>query len=133
MDIATIIGLVLGLGAVLGGALLEGLHFNSLVQPTAAIIVLGGTFGAAFISFPMHAVIQATKDLKLCFSSPNKPDEIIATILEYATRARKNGILSLEEDSKNSSDPFLRKALRLCVDGVEPDDVQAILEIDLAT
>ena len=133
MDLATIIGLVLGLGAILGGAVLEGLHFSSLIQPTAALIVLGGTFGAAFISFPMHAVIQAFKDLKLVISAPEKVDDVIKVILEFATRARKNGILSLEDDSKNSKDPFLRKALRLCVDGVEPNDVQEILEIDLAT
>jgi len=133
MDIATILGLVLGLGAVIGGSLLEGLHIQSLIQPTAAIIVLGGTFGATFISFPMHAAIQALKDLKLLFVSPEKPDEIIAVILEFATRARKNGILSLEVDSKTSADPFLRKALRLCVDGVEPSDVEGILEIELGT
>ena len=64
MDLATIIGLVMGLGAIIGGAVLEGLHLNSLVQPTAALIVLGGTFGAAFISFPLHTVIVAFKDVK---------------------------------------------------------------------
>ena len=57
MDIATLIGLVLGLGAVVGGAALEGLHLNALVQPTAALIVLGGTFGAAFVSFPLPTEI----------------------------------------------------------------------------
>ena len=133
MDIATIIGLVLGIGAVLGGAVLEGLHFNSLIQPTAAIIVLGGTFGATFISFPMSAAIQALKDLKLLFASPANPEDIIPVVLELANRARKNGILSLEEDSKNSKELFLRKALTLCVDGVEPKDVQDILDIDLST
>ncbi len=133
MDIATIFGLVLGLGAILGGAVLEGLHFGSLIQPTAALIVLGGTFGAAFISFPMSTAIQAFKDLRLLFSSPEKPDDIIPLILELATRARKNGILSLEEDSKNSKELFLRKALTLCVDGVEPKDVQEILDIELGT
>ncbi len=133
MDIATIVGLVLGLGAILGGAVLEGLHFNSLIQPTAALIVLGGTFGAAFISFPMSAAVQAFKDVKLLIVAPPNPDEIIPVILELANRARKNGILSLEEDSKNSKEMFLRKALTLCVDGVEPKDVQEILDIDLAT
>jgi chemotaxis protein MotA len=133
MDIATIIGLVLGLGAILGGAVLEGLHFGSLIQPTAALIVLGGTFGAAFISFPMDSAVQAVKDLKMLFVNPQKPDDLIPIILELANRARKNGILSLEEDSKNSKDLFLRKALTLCVDGVEPKDTQDILEIELAT
>lgn len=123
----------MGLGAILGGAVLEGLHFNSLIQPTAALIVLGGTFGAAFISFPMGAAVQAFKDLKLLIASPANPEDIIPVVLELANRARKNGILSLEEDSKNSKELFLRKALTLCVDGVEPKDVQDILDIDLST
>ena len=133
MDLATVIGLVLGLGAVIGGAALEGLHLQSLVQPTAALIVLGGTFGAAFISFPMPVVTQSLKDLKNVFTPAENPASMIGVILEFATRARKNGILSLEEDSKNSEDPFLRKALTLCVDGVEPKDVLEILEVELAT
>jgi chemotaxis protein MotA len=133
MDIATIIGLILGLGAVIGGAALEGLHLDSLIQPTAAIIVLGGTFGAAFISFPMATAIQALKDLKLLFSSPEKLDGTITIITQLATKARKNGIISLEEDGKNSKDRFLRKAIALCVDGIEPNDMKEILEIDIAT
>ena len=133
MDIATIIGLVLGLGAVIGGAVLEGLHFQSLIQPTAAIIVLGGTFGAAFISFPMETAIQALKDLKLLFSSSDRIDKTIPVIIELATKARKNGIISLEQDGNNTPDRFLRKALALCVDGVEPKDIEEILEVELST
>jgi len=64
MDLATIIGLVLGFGAVFGGAILEGLHLTALIQPTAALIVLGGTFGAVFVSFPLPACVQAFKDVK---------------------------------------------------------------------
>ena len=62
MDIASIVGIVLGLGAVFGGAALEGLHMGALIQPTAAIIVLGGTAAATFVSFPMGTLIQAVKD-----------------------------------------------------------------------
>jgi chemotaxis protein MotA len=133
MDIATIFGLLLGLGAVIGGAALEGLHLESLIQPTAALIVLGGTFGAAFISFPLPTAIKAVKDLKMLISSPPKIDGMITIITELATKARKNGIISLEEDGKNSKDPFIKKAIALCVDGVEPTDIREILEIDLAT
>jgi chemotaxis protein MotA len=133
MDIATIIGVVLGLGAVIGGAAMEGLHLTSLIQPTAAIIVLGGTFGAAFISFPMHTAVQALKDLKLLISSPEKMDGLITVITDLATKARKNGIIALEEDGKNSKNPFLKKAISLCVDGVEPNDIREIMEIEMAT
>ena len=91
MDIATIIGFVMGLGAIIGGAALEGLHLTALIQPTAAMIVLGGTFGAAFISFPLHAVIGAFKDLKkLLASSPSNAD-LIVEFCGYAAKARKIG------------------------------------------
>lgn len=133
MDIATIIGLTLGLGAILGGAVLEGLHFNSLIQPTAAIIVLGGTFGAAFISFPMDAAIKAIKDLKMLFASPERMDGTITIIIDLANKARKNGIIALEQDGNNTKDPFLKKAIALCVDGVEPKDIQEILDVDVST
>ena len=61
MDIATLIGLLMGFGAIFGGAAVEGLHMKALIQPTAAMIVLGGTFGAAFVSFPLPAIIKAFK------------------------------------------------------------------------
>ncbi len=131
MDIATIIGLVLGLGAIIGGAVLEGLHLNSLVQPTAALIVLGGTFGAAFISFPMSTAINAVKDLKKLIATPPKNDELIVEICGYATKARKNGIISLEQDAQNHKDRFMKKAISLSVDGVEPKEIRELMELDL--
>jgi chemotaxis protein MotA len=133
MDIATIIGLLLGFGAVIGGAMLEGLHMQSLIQPTAAMIVVGGTFGAAFISFPMHTAVKALKDLKMLITPSEQFDKLIALIIELANKARKNGIISLEQDGQNSKDPFMKKAIALCVDGIEPNDIREILEIDLAT
>jgi chemotaxis protein MotA len=132
MDVATIIGLVLGLGAIIGGAALEGLHLNSLIQPTAALIVLGGTFGAAFISFPLHTAIQAAKDIKKLISVSAKNDDLIAEICGYAAKARKNGIISLEQDAQNHKDPFMKKAISLSVDGVEPKDIQELLELELS-
>jgi chemotaxis protein MotA len=133
MDIATIVGLVLGLGAVFGGAMLEGLHIQALIQPTAAIIVLGGTFGAAFISFPMETVIKALKDIKMLLTPPERLEGTIAIIIDLANKARKNGIISLEQDGNNTKDRFLKKAIALCVDGVEPKDIRDILEVDVST
>ena len=133
MDIATIVGLVLGFGAVIGGAALEGLHLNALVQPTAALIVLGGTFGAAFISFPMQTSLQAIKDLKKLFASSPKNDALIARIVELANKSRREGIISLEQEAHNTTDPFFRKAISLSVDGLEPKDIREILETDMGT
>jgi len=131
MDIATIIGLLMGLGAIIGGAALEGLHLNSLVQPTAALIVLGGTFGAAFISFPMQTIIGAFKDIKKLIANSPENDDLIVEICGFAAKARKNGIIALEEDGQNHKDRFMKKAISLSVDGVEPKDIREILEIDL--
>jgi chemotaxis protein MotA len=131
MDIATLIGLLLGLGAIIGGAALEGLHLHSLVQPTAALIVLGGTFGAAFISFPLGTAIQAVKDIKKLITTSEKNDTLIVEICGYAAKARKNGIISLEQDAQNHKDRFMKKAISLSVDGVDPKEIKELMEIDL--
>jgi len=131
MDIATIIGLVMGFGAIIGGAVLEGIHITALIQPTAALIVLGGTFGAAFVSFPMGIAIGALKDVKVLIGTSPKNDELIAEICGYAAKARKNGIIALEQDAQNHKDRFMKKAISLSVDGVEPKDIRDLMEIDL--
>lgn len=131
MDFATLIGLLLGVGAIVGGAVLEGLHLNALFQPTAALIVLGGTFGAAFVSFPMATVLQAFKDLKLLFIGRKTQDVLIDEICAFAVKARKNGIMSLEQDAQNLGDRFLKKAISLSVDGAEPKDIRELLETDM--
>lgn len=132
MDLATILGLALGLGAIIGGAALEGLHLTSLVQPTAALIVLGGTFGAAFISFPLPVAIQAFKDIKKLISTSEPYDELITELCGYAAKARKNGIISLEQDAKDHKNRFMKKAISLSVDGVEPKEIRELMENDLA-
>ncbi|MCL1981453.1 MAG: flagellar motor protein [Proteobacteria bacterium] len=132
MDIATIIGLIMGFGAIIGGATLEGLHLSALIQPTAAVIVLGGTFGAAFVSFPMSVAIGAVMDLKKLIGTSPKNDDLITELCGYAAKARKNGIIALEQDAQNHKDRFMKKAISLSVDGVEPKDIKELMEIDLS-
>lgn len=132
MDLATIIGLVLGFGAVFGGAILEGLHLTALIQPTAALIVLGGTFGAVFVSFPLPACVQAFKDVKIAFLPPKMdPESIVKDIIGYATKARRNGLISLEQEAQNASDPFIKKGISLVVDGIEPQKLRETLEAEI--
>ncbi|RNC67283.1 MAG: flagellar motor protein [Desulfuromonadales bacterium] len=132
MDIATIIGLCLGLGAVFGGAVLEGLHITALIQPTAALIVLGGTFGATFISFPMKSIIQAAKDVKKVLMPPkDDPEKVVKDIIGYAAKARRNGLISLEQEAQNVKDPFTKKGISLVVDGIDPQKLRETLEIEL--
>jgi len=132
MDLATIIGLVMGFGAVFGGAALEGVHLKALIQPTAAMIVLGGTFGATFISFPLPAIIQAFKDVKIAFL-PNKVDleGVVKDIINYATKARRNGLISLEQEAQAVRDPFVKKGISLVVDGIDPQKLRETLEADI--
>jgi chemotaxis protein MotA len=132
MDRASIIGIVLGLGAILGGQALEGGSIHSIMQFTAAIIVLGGTFGAVFLSFPFTDVIGGFRDIKIILKEPAQdPLQMINQITTYANKARKEGILSLEKELKNIEDPFLRKALAMAVDGVEPHIIREAMETEL--
>jgi len=132
MDLATVIGLVMGFGAVFGGAVVEGLHIQALIQPTAAMIVLGGTFGAVFISFPLSAVIQGFKDVKIAFLPPKVDHEaVVKDIINYATKARRNGLISLEQEAQAAKDPFIKKGISLVVDGIDPQKLRETLEADI--
>jgi len=132
MDIATIIGVTLGVCAVFGGALLEGLHISALIQPTAAIIVLGGTFGASFVAFPMPVILKAFKDVGKCFIPPKEdPESVIKNIINYAAKARRNGLISLEQEAQTVKDSFTKKGISLVVDGIDPQKLRETMEIEL--
>ena len=132
MDLATIIGLCLGFGAIIGGAALEGLHLMSLVQPTAAMIVLGGTFGACFISFPLKVVIKGFKDvIKAVLPPKEDPEKVIKDMIGYATKARRNGLISLEQEAQSVKDPFTKKGISLVVDGIDPQKLRETLETEI--
>ena len=133
MDVSTILGLLLALGAILGGQAMEGGKVGSLMQGTAALIVIGGTFGACLVTFPMSVFLKGMKSLGTAFFAPKiKNKEIIAEIIRYANKARRQGIISLESDTENASDPFLRKALNMAVDGIEPKTLRETMEMEIA-
>jgi chemotaxis protein MotA len=132
MDKATLIGLVMGVGAVVGGQALEGGSLHSIIQVTAAVIVFGGTFGAVFLSYPFQNVMGAFRDIRLVIREPLKdPLAIISQITKYANKARKEGILSLEKEIKSIQDPFLVKALTMAVDGIEPNTIREAMGTEL--
>lgn len=132
MDLATVIGLIMGFAAVFGGAFLEGLHMSALIQPTAALIVLGGTFGATFICFPLASIIKAFKDVKIAFLPPKVDHEsVVKDIINYATKARRNGLISLEQEAQSARDPFIKKGISLVVDGIDPQKLRETLEADI--
>jgi chemotaxis protein MotA len=134
MDLATIIGLVLGFGAIIGGQILEGGHISALIQPTAFIIVAGGTMGATFVSFPMRDILKAMKDVrKVIFPGEQNLDQVIKDLASYSEMARRNGLLALQPlINESTGDPFKTKALQLVVDGTDPQQFQDFMEIELA-
>lgn len=132
MDKSTIGGIFLALGGILAGLLLEGGKITQILQPTAAMIVLGGTIGAVMVQFPLSTVMQAFKRLAwVFFDKAEDPNHLVETLVGFAHRARKNGIVSLDSELSNIKDPLLKKALMLAVDGIEPEELRKMMELDL--
>jgi chemotaxis protein MotA len=132
MDLLTIIGMVVSLGAILGGQVLEGGHLGSIMQLTAFIIVMGGTFGAVMVNYPMPIFLKALANAKMIFLNVHVDSEaMIAQIVELATLSRKQGLLALEGKLKTMTDPFLQKGLQLVIDGTEAKAIREILEIEV--
>lgn len=131
-DFGTIGGIVLALGGIIGGLILEKGSIKDISQITAAIIVLGGTLGATLVNTPLNIVIGAAGRLKaVFFEKSESPVIIIEEIVRYATKARKNGLVSLETEAAEIADPFLRKALTLAVDGTDLQEIRKMLELEL--
>ncbi len=131
IDFTSVAGVPVSLGLILIGQALEGGRLGSLLQLTAALIVFGGTIGAVLLSFSLADVKRALGGLRTVFLWDGEPPELtIDTILEYARKARKEGIMSLEDELPTVADPFMQKGLRLAVDGTEPHAVREMLEIE---
>jgi chemotaxis protein MotA len=132
MDKSSFTGVVLALAGILAGLLLEGGHIGQILQPTAAMIVLGGTIGAVMLQFPLAAVGAAFKRLaQVFFARKNDADAIVKLLLGFANKARRSGIVSLDQDLSSIADPFLKQALMLAVDGTEPAELRKIMELHL--
>lgn len=132
VDRATWTGLFVGIGGILGGLLLEGGHLAQVIQPTAAMIVFGGTAGAILIQFPLSVVLRAFNRLLQVFVEPkHDPQHTIQLLVKFAKQARRDGIVSLDSELANISDAFLKRSLMLAVDGTEPQELRKIMELDL--
>ncbi|MEK7300182.1 MAG: flagellar motor protein [Nitrospirota bacterium] len=132
MDIATILGIVLSIGSIIGGQALEGGHLSSIMQLTAFIIVAGGTIGACCVQNPLSVVIKSIGSLGMVFgNTPIDTKGTIKLILDLATVSRKQGLLALEGKLKDIKDPFFKKGVQLIVDGTDPKAVHEILEIEV--
>jgi chemotaxis protein MotA len=132
MDILSIIGVFVGIGAILSGVVLDGGHVSSLLNLPALIIVFGGTFGATLLQFPLVIFVRSMK----MFTWVIKPQAInlsaqIDKVVYWSLLARKEGLLGLENALPKENDLFIKKGLQLLVDGNDPDAIRDILELDM--
>jgi chemotaxis protein MotA len=133
MDISTIAGVVIGFGALAMSVSLEGGSLAALWSVPAFVIVMGGTLGAALISFPTESIIGLPKLIMQAFKGPKSamtPVQVVSFFVDLANKARREGLLSLEEEGAKVKDDFMRKGIQLIVDGVDPKVVREILETD---
>jgi chemotaxis protein MotA len=132
MDKGSVGGVLLAVAGIVAGLLIEGGNLGQILQPTAALIVFGGTMGAVLLQFPLPTVLAAFGSLTHVFSAPRKVnDQFLRLLVAYANKARRNGVVSLDSDLQTIKDPFLKQALMLAVDGTEPNELRKIMRVSL--
>jgi len=131
MDITTLVGIIAGVGMVLI-AIIRGGGLSIFINIPSIMITFGGMMGATLINFPLPRILGVMSIVKKAFLHREPPpDEIIKMLVEFATIARRDGVLALEERVAGVKDPFLRKGIQLSVDGTAPETIKDILRIDL--
>ena len=131
MDLATILGMVVSFGLIMTALFLGGAP-TSFIDAPAMLIVFGGTFGATLTHYPLGTFLRIGAVIrKALVSRTPSANLIIDQFMDYANRARREGILALEPIVKAIDDPYLRKGLQLTVDGLEPSAIQNIMETEI--
>lgn len=137
MDIASLFGIIVGIGAILAAYIVDGGHVVSLLSPSAAMIVIGGGLGAICMAFGVDRLKQLPKTFGELFKSPKSTiSQTIEYLIDLAKTARQNGLLSLERavtegDATGKLDPFLKRGILMVVDGAEPERISDILQNDI--
>ncbi|MBU1196018.1 MAG: MotA/TolQ/ExbB proton channel family protein [Proteobacteria bacterium] len=132
MDIASVIGVVSGMGFILGTILLGG-SIMMFVNIPSILIVVGGTMASAMVAYPLSDFLSIFKiTMKIFIFKLQPPEEIISSLVEISNKARKGGLLSIEGDIQNTKDPYLAQALQMTVDGVKTADIAAIMQKKMA-
>jgi chemotaxis protein MotA len=112
MDNSSVIGVIVAITAIVAGLLIEGGSIGQVLQPTAAMIVFGGTLGAVMLQFPLPTVLSAFKQAVQVFLSHKQDgDRALKEIVDFANKARRSGIVSLDQDLNRIQDPFLKQSL----------------------
>ncbi|MFF1530430.1 motility protein A [Cellulomonas sp. NPDC058312] len=134
MDPAGFIGLVVAFGAIFGALLMEGADPMSIFLPAPLLLVWVGTIGVGIAGHTVKDVIASYKAVPRAFMNKvPDPTTTVDTLVDLADRARREGLLALEDAAKDIDDPFLRGGLQAAIDGTDPDDLRLILEDKIAT
>ncbi|HHH40200.1 MAG TPA: flagellar motor protein [Sedimenticola sp.] len=132
MDPLSLLGILVALGAILGGNLLDGGHLDALLNGPALVIVFGGTVGAILLQTPLPVFLRAMRLAGTVFVPPKlELEAAIKKMVKWSNLARKEGLLGLEPIADNEPDRFIRKGMQLLVDGGEPEVIRSILEVEL--
>lgn len=132
MDIASVIGVVSGMGFILGTILL-GSGIMTFVNIPSVLVVVGGTMASVMVAYPLADFLSMFKTtIKIFVFKIQPPEEIISSLVEISNKARKGGLLSIEGDIQNTKDPYLAQALQMTVDGVKTADIAAIMQKKMA-
>ncbi len=131
MDIGKILGFVAVAAVIFAGISMSG-GVGAFIDPPAILIVIGGTVATALLALPFGTLTAGPKAiLKMVLGKSSDPVELIVTLVALSRRARKEGLLALEEEIENIEDPFLKKGLQLAVDGMEPNALREVLKLEI--
>lgn len=135
LDLTSVFGLGLGIGLVVAAHIAGGGTLVSLLQPTAFLVVFGGTLGAILLSFSADQVRATVAAVREVFSEPERDSDLVLVdrLVQFSVRARRLGIMSLDVEIDRAADPFMRKALGLAVDGTNLRTLRDVLELEHVT
>lgn len=133
MDIATIVGLVLGVGLVIGSIAIGGGGMMPFISVSSLMITVGGSFSALLINFPLSSCLGVFGVVKNCFTVklPSTRD-VIEQFKSLANLARRDGLLALENELEGITDVFLSRGLELVISGTGKDDIQSVLDTEIS-
>lgn len=132
MDLLSLLGVIIAFAAVLGGNWLEGGELSALFNAPALVVVLGGSIGAILLQTPMAVFMRAMRMARMVILPPDKPMQpLVKKLVTLSHLARREGLLALENAAGRESDLFVRKGIRLLVDGHTPESLRDALELEL--
>jgi chemotaxis protein MotA len=132
MDLASIVGILLAFGGIFGAQIMEGGSPTSIILVPPLVLVVCGTFGAAMASGVLKDAIGVGKGFQRAFTGKvGTSAALVDTVVKLAERARREGLLALEDAAKGVSHPFLRRGLELAIDGTDPEELGEIMHAEV--